>query len=260
MMAEILLSDLPFDIIIEIARKNWGVWYKLSKTVRDFGLYSIEPSAKKAAQRHFQYEEHKTPHETYSTIGGVKHGISILYYNKELNKICTAVQYYAGLRQGCYLHYYSSGPLRSVQMYVNDLKHGEQIEYFRSGNKSFEAHFKEDKLDGNFLEYYDNENNDLWKHTTFSKGLKNGVEMTYHCRKISSKMLYMDGLATGPQVIFDADGNVTHLTMYLFGAKLESHDHSENELSACEFCLDIIIEFPWLQELHHLCKKRINFI
>lgn len=80
--------DLPFDVIFEIARVHWKVWYKLSISFRDFGLYSIESNVKKSAQQHFhfgefiKYLEIDGFYQHYFMIDGVIHGFYSTYYSR----------------------------------------------------------------------------------------------------------------------------------------------------------------------------------
>lgn len=78
--------ELPLDVIIQIAQVHWKVWYKLSITFREFGLYSIQTNVKSAAQQHFNfgtfinYLEIDGFYQHYFMLGGVNHGYYTTFY------------------------------------------------------------------------------------------------------------------------------------------------------------------------------------
>lgn len=60
MKREMDFTSLPFEIVVLIAEVSHEVWYLLSLTIREFGLYSISPSVMRAAQRHFGFRKYRT--------------------------------------------------------------------------------------------------------------------------------------------------------------------------------------------------------
>lgn len=54
-MKSINLEDLPFEIIVRIAETSPFVWWKLSITLREFGLWSIQPKVKEKNKARFRW-------------------------------------------------------------------------------------------------------------------------------------------------------------------------------------------------------------
>ena len=52
-----MLNSLPIEIIIIIAENSHTVWFSLSMTMKQFGLYSILPHNKKQAMKRFHIKE-----------------------------------------------------------------------------------------------------------------------------------------------------------------------------------------------------------
>lgn len=175
--------SLPFDVIIEIARQNWGVWYKLSIVHREFGLYSIQPNVKRAAQKRFSYQEiseqrNYFKYVHYFKIGNVLHGTKSCYYDSKMTKLRHKIQFVDGKREGPKILYDYDGNIRMSKNYLNDRLHGAFISYDKQ-HKIHEKHYNHGLLEGSVI-HYQQPGNFITIETEYQNGKKNGIETRYY--------------------------------------------------------------------------------
>lgn len=182
------IDNLPFDVIIEIARTHWKVWYKLSISLREFGLYSIQPSVKRAAQKRFREEHfifqkqacglHNHGWCHFFTIRGVIQGMYTIYRDENMTLLYSETPFIEGKREGVARVYLNQGSLYKEINYVNNLFHGTQIIYFHNKQIDSVTTFKNGKKHGPYRRYFF-ETNKVIEECNYTNGKKNGVEVRY---------------------------------------------------------------------------------
>lgn len=139
-----MLNELPFEIIVRIAECTHHVWYSLSVTMKQFGMYSIQLKVKKNAMKRFDIEEvHNFANGSYQhhftlhqKIHGMHYSGSRVHGKKE--QIFT--QYRNGLRHGEH-KFIVDDQIQILRMYEND--NVRQIHHFVNGMLISTMHFDE---------------------------------------------------------------------------------------------------------------------
>lgn len=254
---------LPFDVIIEIARTHWKVWYKISISLREFGLYSIQPNVKTFAQRHFRYEVHTQLkekalygylplYERYTTIQGIKHGVHAFFYDSKMTQVKQKVKYIDELKEGPIVYFSMSGTIEKEAFYVNNMIHGTEIGYFDYMKKSYERVYNMGKL---ITESFFHRSGNISRFTNYSNGMKNGVQTSWsETGVVESICFYKDNLKHGPDVSFGAiTGQFMHLTLFDCGNFMHQH-LSEWGLNRCQKCKDLFNQLEWLHEFRYVFR------
>lgn len=214
------LVDLPFDCIIEIARTSWMVWYKLSIALREFGLYSIIPSVRKAAQSHFCYDFYcYKPYEgcelRYYAMGTKFHGV-FEDYNTKSNVSRRVLNYYNGMKDGECIHYFPNSSIKSIGIYKNDELHGVSHFFSNDGVLTSEVNFEKGMKHGRCIEYF--HTGKVKRIQNFVQNQKHGTDVQYfESGQINTLNTFQDGYEHGIFQTFYENGQLNQESHHFLG-------------------------------------------
>lgn len=138
------ISELPLELIVQIAEISHEVWYLLSMTINKFGNYSIRPEIKERVMKRFGFQKLNTPSVTGYLLHGRRHGIRIETKVKNDGSLCVCeTKYIKGKRHGRY-QLSLNGVLRQECNYHNDKRSGWEVNYDKRGRKQSRFMWRED--------------------------------------------------------------------------------------------------------------------
>lgn len=216
------LDELPFDVLMLIARQHWKAWYKLSLTLKDFGQYSIRPKTKLAAQKHFNFVEESSVWQPTSKamklvngskvliqrtkIDGVQHGTEKHFNN--LNQLMLSCSYYEGMLDGLMTRFFPNGLPDFEIMYRNDKKNGKSVHYYSNGKIMTVQFYIDDVRNGIMTTYY-NEKGTKRTETMYNNNKISGTEINYYENgNIYSIGYYVDGEKSDVSIFYDEHGKL----------------------------------------------------
>lgn len=126
------MESLPLEILVLIAQQSHDVWYLMSTTIRDFGLFSIMPKIRSEAMKRFEIQEIVNQHQRYFKMRGNLHG---MFYSRCLQSTGiyeTFIPFLHGKPNG-EQQFYFNGNLLSSNEYKNGLLHGKSKRFYVNG-------------------------------------------------------------------------------------------------------------------------------
>lgn len=126
----------------------------------------------------------------------------VIYENDTINIIDKD-----SLKQGVWKEFWSNGDLKSEVSYKNNKKQGHEIIWYDSPDcVQQESYYKDGELDGPSIYYSKKCKKDFFE--TFSKGVKEGIEISYHANgNIKAEGTYKKGNLDGYYRVYDKKGN-----------------------------------------------------
>ncbi|MEJ0029847.1 MAG: CHAT domain-containing protein [Bacteroidota bacterium] len=204
------------------------VKYYESGKIKDRALYRDN----NADSSYIAYHEDGKTKASGSLKDGYRDGAWKFYYP---SGILSDVNTYAnGRENGAFITYFPDGKVNSESMRRDDVNQGIAKFHFMNGNVDQEGNFVDGLYDGKWLSY-DSASGRLTESSTFTKGKRNGVTITYNENgKEASKRYYLHGWEETTENVRDSIDHLIRIRDFdkAFAAvkwmqSVEKRDHKE---------------------------------